>query len=164
MAVVRVEEEDADTFRHVFTEVLRRLETLHGRDQVRWFDLMRFVMTWASWRRPGEEREALLAAAQTIPTSAVGQEEVKKVTQTIREWYIEQGVIQTLQNQILRQGRQRLGEPAPAVIAAINALTDRERLEQLTDRVWEVSDWQDLLSATPPPSLESPANPHASGQ
>jgi hypothetical protein len=47
LAVVRAERENAEAFRALFTEVLRRLETLSEREPVRWHDLLWFVLSWA---------------------------------------------------------------------------------------------------------------------
>lgn len=49
---------------------------------------------------------------------------------------------------LLRLGRKHLGEPEAPVEAAVLAITDLEHLELLAERVWEVSNWQELL-ATP---------------
>jgi hypothetical protein len=157
LAVVRVEDADAASFRAVFTEALRRLEALHGRDRVRWYDLLRMVLTWALWRRPRSEREDLRASAQASQVDAAHKREVQTMGQTIAEWYIEQGRaegraegeakgrIDTLQRMLLRQGRQRLGEPSETITATLTALTDVERLEKLTERLLQVASWQELL-------------------
>lgn len=47
---------------------------------------------------------------------------------------------------ILRQGHQRLGPPTEAVMAALTAITDLERLECVIDRLLQARDWQDLLN------------------
>ncbi len=52
LAVVRVEDADEAVFREVFTQAMRRLESLHDSNHVRWYDLLRLVLTWAAWRRP----------------------------------------------------------------------------------------------------------------
>jgi hypothetical protein len=153
LAVVRMEGADAAAFEAVFTETLRRLETLHGRDHVRWYDLLRMVLTWALWRRPREEREPLLAAAQAAQADAARQKEVETVGQSIAEWYIEQGRAEgfnkgraeEVRKILLRQGRQRFGEPGEPMSAALAALTDLERLERMADRILQASGWQELL-------------------
>jgi len=48
---------------------------------------------------------------------------------------------------ILRQGTRKLGEPKPVEITALDAISDLDRLERMSDRVLEdVSSWADLLS------------------
>ena len=38
LAVIRAQGEEAATFEAVYTEAMRRLQALHGRDHVRWYD------------------------------------------------------------------------------------------------------------------------------
>jgi|SRR5271165_484091 len=45
-----------------------------------------------------------------------------------------------------RLGSRRLGKPEPRIEAEIDAITDLEKLEQLSDRVLEVTDWEELLA------------------
>jgi predicted transposase YdaD len=47
---------------------------------------------------------------------------------------------------ILRLGRKRFGEPDAATIAALEAISSVERLEQLAVRLLEVESWTDLLA------------------
>jgi len=44
-----------------------------------------------------------------------------------------------------RLATRRLGDPSPEVEALIDAIVDLERLEQLADRVLDVSSWQELV-------------------
>jgi len=45
-----------------------------------------------------------------------------------------------------RQGSKRFGKPEPLIEAALDAIADLERLEQLSDRVLEVTGWEELLA------------------
>ena len=45
-----------------------------------------------------------------------------------------------------RQGSKRFGKPEPLIEAAIDAIADLDRLEQLSDRVLEVTGWEELLA------------------
>jgi Domain of unknown function (DUF4351) len=47
---------------------------------------------------------------------------------------------------ILRQGRLRFGSISPAVEAALQGITDVERLERMSERLLTASTWQDVLS------------------
>jgi predicted transposase YdaD len=49
---------------------------------------------------------------------------------------------------LLRMGRKRFGPPEPQTIAAIEAIAELERVEQLADRLLDVASWDELL-ATP---------------
>lgn len=46
---------------------------------------------------------------------------------------------------LLLQGRSRFGEPPPEAVAALDAVTDLSRLEELGVRLLQVSSWQELL-------------------
>jgi predicted transposase YdaD len=46
---------------------------------------------------------------------------------------------------LLLFGRKHLGEPGAAVEAAVQAISDLERLELLAERVTDVKSWQELL-------------------
>ena len=46
---------------------------------------------------------------------------------------------------LLRMGTKRLGPPDAHIRAAIEAIMDVDRLEQLTERLLDVSGWDDLL-------------------
>ncbi len=63
-------------------------------------------------------------------------------------WIVRKGAKQELVDVILRQGRRRYGEPVPATVAALQALGDLDRLRAISDRVHDVSSWDELL-ATP---------------
>ena len=45
-----------------------------------------------------------------------------------------------------RQGTRRFGKPDAHIEAALDAIADLERLEQLSDRVLEVTAWEELLA------------------
>ena len=47
---------------------------------------------------------------------------------------------------LLLQGRKRFGSPDLQTAAAIEAITDLERLEQLGERLLDVSSWEELLA------------------
>jgi hypothetical protein len=47
------------------------------------------------------------------------------------------------------QGRKRFGPRDDTIVATIESITDLERLEQMGERLLEVSSWPELL-ATPP--------------
>ena len=46
---------------------------------------------------------------------------------------------------LLRLGRKRLGEPTDAAVAAIEAITDIDRLHTLCERVVDIESWDDLF-------------------
>ena len=52
----------------------------------------------------------------------------------------------TLIQTLLRLGRKKFGEPDSATLSLIESLTDVDRLQALTDRILDVTSWQELLS------------------
>ncbi len=57
-----------------------------------------------------------------------------------------QGVIKGIAETLIRIGPKTLGSPDEWATAAIMAITDRDRLDQLIDRVSEVATWDELLT------------------
>jgi hypothetical protein len=84
--------------------------------------------------------------------------------QTIREAWIEEGLregvkkgeIKGVRGLILHLGRKKLGEPPAEVVAALNGMTDMDRLESVLDRVGQVPDWQALLAEVAPSPPQAP--------
>jgi hypothetical protein len=56
-----------------------------------------------------------------------------------------EGRVQGAQRALLHFGRKKLGEPDEATRDALLGITDLDRLDRLTDRLLEVSTWQELL-------------------
>jgi predicted transposase YdaD len=56
------------------------------------------------------------------------------------------GEAKALRDTILRLGRRHLGEPTPQVVETLMGLSEVERLRQLTDRLLDVTSWEDLLA------------------
>jgi len=59
---------------------------------------------------------------------------------------IEEGMTKARQEDILRLGRKKLGEPPPAVPTAITSVTDPDRLAYLIRRLLDVSSWDELFA------------------
>jgi predicted transposase YdaD len=47
---------------------------------------------------------------------------------------------------LLRLGAKRFGTAPSAIQEAVHAIADRERLERISERILEASDWNDLLA------------------
>jgi flagellar biosynthesis/type III secretory pathway protein FliH len=58
---------------------------------------------------------------------------------------LQEGKAREARRIILRLGRKRFGAVNEAVEAKINDIVDLERLEELTERLGEVSGWDELL-------------------
>ena len=59
---------------------------------------------------------------------------------------LEQGAAREARSIILRQGRKRFGPPAPETIAILEAISSREALERLSERLLDVETWSELLA------------------
>jgi hypothetical protein len=65
---------------------------------------------------------------------------------TTYQGLIRRGAIRGQQNALLTLGRKRFGEPTPDVEAKLKAVTDLPRLERMTDRILDVTGWDELLA------------------
>lgn len=59
---------------------------------------------------------------------------------------LEEGQAEGIQRALLLQGRKRFGPPDAATQEAVRAITDVARLEKMSERLLDVSTWQDLLA------------------
>ena len=57
----------------------------------------------------------------------------------------EEGVVKGVQRTLLHLGRKRLGEPDEAARRALLDITDLDRLDRLSERLLDVSTWQELV-------------------
>ena len=58
---------------------------------------------------------------------------------------LKEGRLEGVRNILLRQGRDRFGEPSAEIIALLFAETDLGRLEALAIRLLHVKTWEELL-------------------
>jgi hypothetical protein len=152
LAVLRVQAEGADPFTAVFGEVVRRLESLHSRDRMRWYDLMRIVLTWAMCRRPESERPALLSAAQSSQSNVARQKEVQTMGQTIAEAIYAEGkaegkaeaTLATFRKLLRRLLEDRFGPLPEAVKQRIENTADLDRLEAAVVQVHRLPNLDEL--------------------
>jgi predicted transposase YdaD len=61
---------------------------------------------------------------------------------------LDEGRVDGMQAVIRRLGCKRLGSPDESAESTLRAIDDLERLERISDRLYDAADWQDLL-ATP---------------
>jgi hypothetical protein len=58
------------------------------------------------------------------------------------------GMVEADRASVLRLGAKRFGDAPANVQSAVNGIADRERLERIADRIFDATDWDDLI-ATP---------------
>jgi hypothetical protein len=59
---------------------------------------------------------------------------------------VEEGEVKALRETLLRQGRKRFQSADQSPEASLNAIGDVERLKRMTERLLEVTTWQELLT------------------
>lgn len=130
---------------------------IHGGDNAS------IIQRWvaAAKAEPDEKRRSDYAGFASIFAERVGRKAVwegplkKEMNVTESPWLNEciakgeaRGRIIGARATVLRQASRRFGAPSAEQGAALNAITDCERLERVSDRVIEAANWDDLL-ATP---------------
>ena len=144
MSVMRVERADAVEFQAVFAEAAQRLAALQGREEVRWSDFLRIVLTYASWRRPPAEGDTLTKIA--MEANPTRKEEVRQMAQTIAEALIEEGRAEGraegelgTQRENLRRLLLRKFQQLPdTILQRIETCADVEKLKAAIDRVLDM--------------------------
>ena len=71
---------------------------------------------------------------------------------------LEEGAAKEARKFLLLLGTDRLGEPDRATKAALEAINDPERLEQLGRRMLQVGSWQELLAKSGAPKRSRQRN------
>lgn len=141
LSVLRVERAEAAVFQNVFAEAAQRLAALQGHEEVRGFDCLRAVCTYASWRRPFTEAEELQKILRkTLPLRV---EKVQEMMQTIADQLVERGRIegraegelQTHRDNLHRLLLRKFKQVPDAVLQHIESCTDVEKLKTALDRV-----------------------------
>jgi hypothetical protein len=102
---------------------------------------------------PPEQARRLVSATFVLTGLRMPRERARKLFLGVRavqesEGYLailDQGGIEALRRVLLRQGRKRFGEPNEATQQTLMAIDDLDRLERLSDRILDVSSWQELL-------------------
>jgi hypothetical protein len=160
LAVLRAQGEAQPEFERVYVEALRRLEGLADQDPVRWYDLLRIILSWGLSRRGPEERQALRAAAVAAQTDAKRQKEVGAVAETIadaiwKEGWTQgvsegqskgrsEGALDASRRMLCRLLAARFGQLAEEVVQRIGACTDIERLMAGAEQVQTLDKPEDL--------------------
>jgi hypothetical protein len=163
LAVVRVEREDAATFRGVFAEALERLVGLAETDRVEWERLLRMLLGWGLLRRDRREHAGLIEAVRQSHLNALLQEEIAQMIQDLGQTWeqemlalgraegeargIERGRAEgqlLMGREVLeRQLRQRFGE-LPAEVVQRLTQADLPGLQRALDAVPTLAVLEDL--------------------
>ena len=152
MAVLRVKDADAATFREVFTQAVHQVKTIKGAEHVRWYDLMRTLLTWVFWRRPEAERPTLLAEAEKAQASVKRQGEIQQMyskqgpsfVDLAKEKWQAIGELQALRDMLRSWLQDKFGRLPKKLQKQIDATTDAEQLRQAIRRIPECASLADF--------------------
>jgi hypothetical protein len=156
LAVLRAQGEARPAFERIYVEALRRLGRLADQDPVRWYDLLRTILSWGLWRRHPEERAALRAAAVAAQTDAKHQQEVGAMADTIavsiwkegwtqgRSEGLSQGELDASRRMLRRLLAARFGPLPEEVAQRIGTCTNLERLMAAAEQVQTLDKPEDL--------------------
>ncbi len=115
---------------------------------MRWYDLMRIILSWGLWRRPREERATLLAAAEAAQADVNRRKEIGLMGQTIAESIWEEGWTKGeeagARRVLQRVLTARFGQLPEDVVRRIAACTDLARLTAAAEQVLRLDKPEDL--------------------
>lgn len=69
---------------------------------------------------------------------------------TTYQWLQKMGALKGARKMLLRMGRVRFGKTGPRVKAALEEITDVERLEELGEQLLQAESWEELLGLPKP--------------
>jgi hypothetical protein len=148
LAVVRADQEGTEEFRAILETAMRRLDGLAEKDIGRWYDLVHFVVLWALYRRPREERDRLVEIAQASQSNVARQKEIQTVSQTIAESLIAEGEVKgrlgEVREMLVGLLEDKFGALPESVLQRIGATTDLARLKTATRRVSHLASLEEL--------------------
>jgi hypothetical protein len=142
MAVLRVEDADAATFRDVFSQAVERVKKIKAAEHVRWQTLMQILLTWVYWRRPNAEQPALVGAAEQAQASVKRKGEIERMRNILgptivdlareedREVGRQEGRVQGIRESLLKMLQKKFGRLPKKLQRQIEEADDSERLEQ----------------------------------
>lgn len=94
-------------------------------------------------RYPVELTHELLRGVRNMKESVTYQ----AILEEGRTKGVEEGSLEEARSILLRLGRKKFGAPGRQITVAIGRLDDRTRLERLTERILDVSSWDELLKS-----------------
>ena len=153
LAVVRVEDAERDEFEQVLRATWQRLDSLQTSNRERWSILVRLTIGWMIHRRPEQDRKQVVDLVESLVNSQ-NRLEVMSMAQTMAQgWFAEGKLEGKLEGQseqarrfILRLGGKRFGQADAGAVSQLNAITEIEHLELISDRLDTAISWADLLA------------------
>ncbi len=154
LAVVRVDDADRDEFAKVYRATLDRLNSTQASNRSRWSDLVYLIVGWLLHRRPKSDQPELIEATRQLAPDLERREEIDKMVETYADVVFAEGERKGERKGRAAQAREillllsakRLGAASPEIEAAVNAISDLDRLKRMLNRSDEVSTWAQLLA------------------
>jgi hypothetical protein len=143
-----------DEFESFFARVLTKLKEIPPEEEVRWYDLLRMIFSWAMERRPGNEQPKLrdiLVKSQPKARQKRVQNMIKTGADVYREEGREEGSLETARKFLLKIGQPKLGKPSKRIRQQIEAIITIDRFDRLADFLLsespevDITSWQQLL-------------------
>lgn len=141
----------ADLGRHSPEDVLNRLGNRLRNEASPAVAETLWSATWVllGLRYKGKQASDLMRGVREMKESATYQMAVKEgLRKGLRQGRVEgrvEGLVNEAREFVLRLGRKWLGEPDAATLAILSGLNDRERLEQIGERLRDARTWADAL-------------------
>jgi hypothetical protein len=143
LAVLRVEGAEAVEFAAIYREAVACLRNLQDRDEVRWYDLMRIVLTWAAWRRPAQEWPSLHAVV-TASAELKRKVEIEAMTHKLGPTIADNAILGSKREDLRLLLVDRFGELPEEVGQRISVCMDAGRLQQAIRQVNRMQSLADL--------------------
>ncbi len=128
LAVVRTEEEDLATFEEAFREVCKGLDQLRGTEKMRALDLLWFVLSWATRRRPRREQQHLREILKQSVSEPQTREEVERMGSKLGLRWEDEIALRTMRRTLRVFLEGRFSTIPDDLVRQIEACQDEERL------------------------------------
>jgi hypothetical protein len=158
LAVLRLHQAEKEIFEPIYRKAVEELEAFRAPCPVRWYDLLKLILTLVTWRRDRSERKEWWEMTNTLVEDQTRWQRLREMQKEIAEEFRKEGREEGLEEGlqlgqqegirkiILRQGRIRFGEPSEEIRTKIQAIDVLEQLETLSERLLQVNSWEELLS------------------
>ncbi len=151
MATLRVEKDNVESYSDILTQATEQFTKISRAEEVRWYDLMRILLTWVYWRRPEAERAALLAIVEKAQTSRKRRREIQQMASKLGPSYVDLGVasgvargverglhevrLQTLRDMLKTLLEDKFSRLPKKLQKQIDAVDDADQLRQAIRRL-----------------------------
>jgi len=144
LGVLRSSRDDLPHMDAVLREAVLHLQGLAESNRTQFDKLMYKLLTVVMFRRPQSEHETLVKAAAESQITPARQGEVQTMTQTIAEYYAEQGAVRSRRGYLRMVLEKKFGSLPDALVAQINVVKDLDELDRLFQQALDVEKLDDV--------------------